>query len=45
VEQAILRTGKKFSADKVTADFDPAQAYRYTTGTARMMAAREAGAQ
>jgi hypothetical protein len=40
VEQAIFRTGKKFLPIKLSADLDPAQAYRYATATARTMAAR-----
>ena len=31
VEAAIFRTGKKFAASKLSAGFDPAQAYRYAT--------------
>jgi len=38
VEQAIFRTGKKFAPTKVDASFDPRQAYRYATGTAKIMA-------
>jgi hypothetical protein len=37
VEQAILRTSKKFAASKIAADFDPSDAYRYATGTARIL--------
>lgn len=37
VEAAIFRTGK-FSAPKLSAGFDPSQAYRYATATARIMA-------
>jgi len=38
IEQAIFRTGKKFAVTKVDpANFDPLQAYRYVTGTARHM--------
>jgi hypothetical protein len=37
VEAAILRTARKFSPGKSSADFNPAQAYKYTTSTARIM--------
>jgi len=37
VERAILRTGRRFAENKVQRDFDPTQAYRYTTGVARSM--------
>jgi hypothetical protein len=40
VEKAILRTAQKFSVQKLSADFVPAAAYRYTTATARIMAAK-----
>jgi hypothetical protein len=40
VEAAIFRTGKKFAAPKLSAGFDPSQAYRYATATARIMAER-----
>ena len=39
VEAAIVRTARKFSPAKVNlATFDPVQAYRYTTGTAKLIA-------
>ena len=40
VEQAIFRTSKKFLVSKISADFVPAQAYKYATATARIMAAK-----
>ena len=40
VEAAILRTARKFSQDKLSADFIPSQAYKYTTSTARIMTQR-----
>ena len=40
VESAILRTAKRFSVGKVAANFDPHQAYRYVTGTARSISQR-----
>lgn len=40
VEAAILRTAQKFSREKLGAGFDPLQAYRYTTSTARNMATK-----
>jgi hypothetical protein len=40
VEAAILRTAQKFAAPKLVSGFEPLQAYRYTTSTARNMAAR-----
>ena len=39
VEAAILRTAMRFAPIKVTTGFDPQQAYRYVTGTARSIAA------
>ncbi len=42
VEAAILRTAKRFAESKLPAGFDPKQAYRYTTGTARSIAQRAA---
>ncbi|HKV92334.1 MAG TPA: hypothetical protein VJW20_07280 [Candidatus Angelobacter sp.] len=41
VEQAILRTGKKFAAHKIDAQFDPSRAHQYATATARIMATKE----
>jgi hypothetical protein len=41
-EAAIIRTSKKFTASKLSADFDPSLAYRYVTATARIMAANGA---
>jgi len=38
VEQAILRTSKRFSREKIVQGFDVGSAYRYTTSTARRMA-------
>ena len=40
VERAIFRTSKKFLVSKISADFVPAQAYKYATTTARIMAAK-----
>ena len=37
VEHAILRTAKRFTREKVGSDFDPNQAYRFVTGTARQI--------
>jgi hypothetical protein len=37
VEAAILRTARKFSREKLNADFTPASAHRYVTSTARIM--------
>jgi hypothetical protein len=45
VEQAILRTGQKFAQPRIEPDFAPDKAYRYVTGTARVMATREGLAQ
>ncbi len=41
IEQAILRSSRKFSAAKVPTGFDSAIAWRYTTGTARSIAAAQ----
>lgn len=41
VEQAILRTSKKFAAYKIDARFNPSKAHRYATATARIMAIKE----
>ena len=42
VEQAIMRTAKRFSASRVdAANLDAFAAYRYTTGTARSIAGIE----
>lgn len=35
VEAAILRTGRRFARSKISIQFDPQQAYRYVTATAR----------
>ena len=40
VEAAILRTARKFSPGKSSADLNPSHAYRYTTSTARIMTQR-----
>jgi hypothetical protein len=37
VEAAIMRTARKFSREKLSADFTPTAAYRYVTSTARVM--------
>lgn len=42
VEAAILRTAKRFARARLTNSFSPAEAYRYTSGTARNIAQREA---
>jgi hypothetical protein len=42
IEAAILRTAKRFAQSKLTATFTPAEAYRYTSGTARHIVMREA---
>jgi hypothetical protein len=38
VEHAIMRTARRFARDKVVPDFDPVQAYRFATATARSIA-------
>jgi hypothetical protein len=39
IEAAIMRTASKFKREKIDlATFDPIQAYRYTTGTAKLIA-------
>jgi hypothetical protein len=40
VEAAIMRTARKFSPGKSSADLNPSHAYRYTTSTARIMTQR-----
>jgi hypothetical protein len=42
VESAILRTAQKFSQEKLSANFEPSLAYKYTTSTARNMVVRAA---
>jgi hypothetical protein len=39
IEAAIVRTASKFKRNRIDlATFDPVQAYRYTTGTAKLIA-------
>lgn len=47
IEAAIVRTASKFKRSKIEpATFDPVQAYRYTTGTAKLIAEQgKAGAK
>ena len=40
VEAALLRTAKRFARNRVPESFDPQQAYRYVTATARSIAQR-----
>jgi hypothetical protein len=35
IEQAIVRTAKRFAREKITPSFDSIQAYRYTSSVAR----------
>lgn len=45
VEQAMIRTARKFSALKIDPHtFDSTVAYRYTTSTARSIAGQKVGA-
>jgi hypothetical protein len=46
IESAIVRTASKFKREKIDlATFDAVQAYRYTTGTAKLITEEKAGQQ
>jgi len=44
VEQAILRTARRFAPERVKPDFAPIAAYRYATAVARSIAGQSTAA-
>lgn len=41
VEHAVMRTARRFAREKIGPTFDPTQAYKYATATARNIAEQD----